>query len=45
MAYNEVPLQMIANEENIHVCPECGCEDIAYEHGERYCKKCGFVIE
>jgi len=25
-------------------CPDCGGE-IVYENGERYCKKCGLVIE
>ena len=26
-------------------CPECGSSEIVKEHGEIYCKKCGFVID
>ncbi len=26
-------------------CPDCGSKDIIREHGEVYCRKCGFVID
>ena len=26
-------------------CPDCNSEEIAYEKGERFCRKCGYVFE
>ncbi|MFT4304738.1 MAG: hypothetical protein ACMXX8_01470 [Candidatus Woesearchaeota archaeon] len=37
-------LQEITAEENIAECPECGGE-MDNDGNERYCKKCGFVLE
>ncbi len=37
-------LQQVAAEENISKCPECGGE-MDSNGDERFCKKCGFVLE
>lgn len=37
-------LQEITAEENVTQCPECGGE-MEVEGDERYCKKCGYVLE
>lgn len=34
----------VVNEEKQKKCPECGSEEVVYEKGEVYCKKCGFVL-
>ncbi len=26
-------------------CPDCGSEELASRNGERYCKRCGLVLE
>jgi len=33
--------------EKVLKCPDCGAEDddIGYDDGEHYCKKCGAIIE
>ncbi len=41
----EKNLQSIKNEDRLKKCPDCGSKNIEYDHGELYCKKCGFVIE
>lgn len=37
-------LQQVTAEENVNVCPECGGE-MSTDGDERFCKKCGFVLE
>jgi tRNA(Ile2) C34 agmatinyltransferase TiaS len=37
-------LQSISAEENVKVCPECG-GNIDTDGTERFCTKCGFVLE
>ena len=32
-------------EERIVKCPDCGCEEFVYDKGERFCKRCGLVLE
>ena len=39
------PLNAVAREEKVQRCPECQSTEIEYQEGERYCKKCGLVIE
>jgi len=39
------PLQDVKHEDSANKCPDCGCEELEYEHGEHYCRKCGTVIE
>lgn len=41
----EKSLQSSKQEEKITKCPDCGSKEIVYEKGERFCKKCGLVIE
>ena len=31
--------------EEVKKCPDCGSEELTREKEERYCKKCGFVID
>ena len=38
-------LQGVAAEDKMKKCPECGSEDIGYDGGEFYCKKCGYLME
>lgn len=33
------------NAEEKQKCPDCGSNNVEYEHGEFVCKKCGLVIE
>ena len=42
---HERTFQSIKNEDKTRKCPDCGSKNLDYEHGELYCKKCGFVIE
>jgi len=44
-AYKQKSMGAVKGEEKIKNCPECGSKDIEYEKEERYCKKCGLVIE
>ena len=39
------PMQDLEHEETIKKCPDCGSEDLGYRDGERYCKKCGLVLD
>lgn len=32
-------------EEREKVCPDCKAEEIVYDNGELYCRKCGLVID
>ena len=43
--FNEKTLGGLKLEEKQRVCPDCNSEDIAYENGELYCKKCGLVLD
>ncbi len=38
-------LESLKGEEKVTVCPDCGSKDLDYEKGEKFCRKCGFVIE
>jgi hypothetical protein len=38
-------LQGLEDEDKVLKCPDCGCEDIGYKNEERYCKKCGLVLD
>jgi membrane protease subunit (stomatin/prohibitin family) len=42
---NVKDLGSLKQEGKLRKCPECGCEDIGYENGELYCKKCGYVLD
>lgn len=37
-------LQQVTAEENVMECPECG-GTMETEGDERFCRKCGFVLE
>jgi ribosomal protein L37AE/L43A len=38
-------LEGIRREDKAKKCPECGSEQLEYDGGELYCKKCGLVID
>lgn len=38
-------LESVKNEDKLSTCPDCGNEEIVYEKGERFCKKCGLVLD
>ena len=38
-------LNSLKKEERITKCPECGSKELDRKGDERYCKKCGLVIE
>ena len=45
MGWNEKSMQSLKYEERVRKCTDCGSEDIVYENGELYCKKCGLVLD
>jgi len=45
MASRGKSMDSIKHEDKVKVCPDCGSEDIGYEHGEDFCKKCGLVFD
>jgi ribosomal protein S27AE len=38
-------LESLKHEEKTKSCPDCGSEEIAYDKGEIFCKKCGLVMD
>ena len=39
-------LQSLEDEgKDVSKCPDCGSEEIVYDKGERFCKKCGYVFD
>ena len=38
-------LDAVKKEDPVKKCPDCGNTDIGYKGGERFCKKCGLVID
>ena len=43
--WRQKTMQSLKHEEIIRKCTDCGSEDVVYEKGELYCKKCGLVLE
>jgi ribosomal protein S27AE len=43
--FNEKSLGGLKLEEKQRLCPDCGSEDIVFDKGELYCKKCGLVLD
>lgn len=41
----EKSLAAVQLEAKQRACPDCKSEDLEYENGELYCKKCGLVID
>ena len=41
----EKSLDSIEKEEKITKCPECGSKELDKKGEERYCKKCGLVLD
>lgn len=42
---SEVPLDKVTAEEKPRKCSECGGTEFRYDGGERFCKKCGLVVD
>ncbi|MFH1054069.1 MAG: TFIIB-type zinc ribbon-containing protein [Candidatus Woesearchaeota archaeon] len=42
---DQIPLGNLKNEDKDKICPECGSEEIEWQHSELVCKRCGLVIE
>jgi len=38
-------MQGLQHEEKIRKCTDCDSEEIVFENGEHYCKKCGLVLD
>ena len=38
-------LESVEHEEKIRQCPDCQSEDIGFDKGETFCKKCGLVLD
>jgi len=38
-------LESIEHEEKVRLCPDCKSEDIGFDKGETFCKKCGLVLD
>ncbi len=43
--WSERSMDKIKQEGKKRICPDCSSEDIEYENGELFCKKCGLVID
>lgn len=41
----EKSMDSVKNEDKVKVCPDCKSEDIVYDRGENFCKKCGLVLD
>ncbi len=37
-------MQKLSSEAIKRKCPECKSTDVAFERGELFCKKCGYVL-
>lgn len=42
---NQRSLETVKREDMSRQCPDCGSDEIDYEHEEFYCKKCGLVLD
>ena len=38
-------LESLKHEDKVRVCPDCGSEEIDFDKGESFCKKCGLVLD
>ena len=45
MAYGGKSLESLKQEDKLKVCPDCGSDDIEYDKGEHFCRKCGLVMD
>jgi len=45
MRMGDKSLESLKHEEKVSVCPDCGSEEIDFDKGETFCKKCGLVID
>jgi len=41
----ERSMERVKQEDRKRKCPDCGSEDIGYDNGELFCKKCGLVLD
>ncbi|NQV08379.1 hypothetical protein HQ529_00845 [Candidatus Woesearchaeota archaeon] len=44
-AWNQVSMRHLVREEKIAECPDCQSTEIELKDGDRFCKKCGLVID
>lgn len=44
-ALQATPMHRLKKEDRAKKCPDCGSEDIGYDNGEHFCKKCGLVLD
>jgi|TARA_Y100000310_G_C20595232_1_gene770163 hypothetical protein len=45
MASRGKSLDSLKQEDKVKTCPDCGSEDLGYDKGENFCKKCGLVLD
>jgi len=45
MSWDQRSMDKLKQEEKIKKCPDCGSEDLGFSEGERFCKKCGLVLD
>ena len=45
MVYGGKSLESLKHEEKVRLCPDCGNEDLGFDKGESFCKKCGLVLD
>ena len=43
--YEEESLERVSQEEVIKECPDCGSKEFELRSEERFCKKCGLILE
>jgi len=45
MSVGDKSLESLEHEEKVRLCPDCGSEEIGFDKGETFCRKCGLVLE
>jgi len=38
-------MESLKHEEKVMQCPDCGSEEIGFDKGENFCRKCGLVLD
>lgn len=45
MSFGDKSLESLKHEDKVSLCPDCGSDEIEFDKGENFCKKCGLVLD
>lgn len=45
MEFGGKSMESLKHEEKTKVCPDCGSEEVGFDKGESFCRKCGLVLD